>query len=42
MQKEKFLTRDLIIKTLTDELKPLSYVHAFWEEGAIAFNRIDQ
>ena len=42
MKKEKFLTRDLIIKTLIDKLKPLNYVHAFWEGGAIAFNRIDQ
>ncbi|MDH7564765.1 MAG: hypothetical protein QHH24_07840 [Candidatus Bathyarchaeota archaeon] len=40
--KENLLTRDSIIRTLTDELKPLNYVHAFWEGGAIAFNRIDQ
>lgn len=42
MKKQKVITRDLIIKTLTDKLKSLSYVYAFWEGGAIAFNRIDQ
>lgn len=42
MEKKELLTRKLIIKILTDELKPLSYIHAFWEGGAIAFNRIDQ
>ncbi|MBS7633657.1 hypothetical protein KEJ15_08625 [Candidatus Bathyarchaeota archaeon] len=42
MKKERLLTRNLIIKTLTDKLKPLCYVHAFWEGGAAAFNRIDQ
>jgi hypothetical protein len=36
------LTRDVIIKALIDKLKPLDFVHAFWEGGAIAFNRVDQ
>jgi len=36
------LTRNLIIQTLVDVLKPLDYVHAFWEGGAAAFNRIDE
>jgi hypothetical protein len=40
--REKLLTRDVIIKALIDKLKPLWFVHAFWEGGAIAFNRIDQ
>jgi len=36
------LTRDIIIQTLIGVLKPLDYVHAFWEGGARAFNRIDE
>ena len=39
---EKTLTRETIIKTLMNSLKPIGYVHAFWEGGAAAFNRIDQ
>jgi len=39
---EKALTRDTIIQTLVDTLKPLRYVHAFYEGGAIAFDRIDE
>ena len=31
-----------MIKTLADALKPLDYVHAFYESGAIAFNRLDE
>ena len=27
---------------LDRELQPLPYVHAFWEAGATAFNRIDE
>lgn len=42
MMNEKRLTRDTIIQTLADVLKPLSYVHAFWEGGAVAFNRVDE
>jgi CheY-like chemotaxis protein len=36
------VTRDAVIKTLVDALKPLDYVHAFCESGAIAFNRVDE
>src|SRR3989454_1304243 len=36
------LTRDSIIRALTSELRPLPYVHAFWEAGAAAFNRVDE
>ncbi|UCE43900.1 MAG: hypothetical protein JSV57_06030 [Candidatus Bathyarchaeota archaeon] len=36
------LTREVIIETLIDVLMPLDYVHAFWEGGAAAFNRIDK
>lgn len=36
------VTRDAVITTLVDALKPLEYVHAFYESGAIAFNRIDE
>jgi predicted nucleotidyltransferase len=39
---EKIATRDVVIKTLVDALKPLDYVHAFYESGAIAFNRLDE
>jgi hypothetical protein len=42
MTNEKRLTRDIIIQTLVDALKPLDYVHAFYEGGAAAFNRIDE
>lgn len=35
------LLRERIIQTLVDALKPLNYIHAFWEGGAAAFNRID-
>jgi predicted nucleotidyltransferase len=35
-------TREVIIKTLVNSLKPLDYVHAFYEGGAAAFNRIDE
>ncbi len=42
MTNGKQLTRDVIIKTLVDALKPLNYVHAFWEGGAVAFNRVDE
>src|SRR2546428_8870589 len=36
------LTRASIIRALTSELRPLPYVHAFWEAGAAAFNRVDE
>lgn len=36
------LTRNTIIQTLTKALKPLDYIHAFWEGGAAAFHRIDE
>ncbi len=42
MAKKTPLTRDSIIRTLTAELQPLPSVHAFWEAGAAAFNRIDE
>jgi len=38
----KTVTRDVIIQTLAAALKPLDYVHAFYEGGAAAFNRIDR
>ncbi len=38
----KRLSRDTIIKALTAALEPLDYVFAFWEGGAIAFNRLDE
>ena len=40
--KAKRLSHDIIIRALVDELKPLEYIHAFWEGGAIAFNRVDE
>lgn len=39
---EKSLAREVIVKTLVNALKPLDYVHAFYEGGAAAFNRIDE
>jgi CheY-like chemotaxis protein len=36
------LTRDVMIQTLVNALEPLGYVHAFWEGGAAALNRIDE
>jgi len=36
------LTRDVIIQTLVNALKPLDYAHAFYEGGAAAFNRVDE
>lgn len=40
--KKGTLTRETIIRTLLDALQPLNYVHAFYEGGAAAFNRIDK
>lgn len=39
---ERMLSRDAIVKTLTDALEPLDYVHALWEGGAVALNRVDK
>ena len=36
------LTRKIVIQTLVDALEPLDYIHAFWEGGAAAFDRIDE
>ena len=40
--RKRTLTREIIIRTLLDVLQPLNYVHAFYEGGAAAFNRIDE
>ena len=42
MTNEKRLSRGVIIQTLINSLKPLNYVHAFYEGVAAAFNRIDE
>jgi len=42
MTNKKRLTRTVIAQALVDALKPLDYVHAFYEGGAAAFNRIDK
>jgi hypothetical protein len=42
MTKERELARHTITQALADALRPLDYVHAFYEAGAIAFNRIDE
>ncbi len=42
MMNENRVTRDIVIQTLVDALKPIDYVHTFWEGGAAAFNRIDE
>jgi predicted nucleotidyltransferase len=36
------LTRETVIKTIVDFMKHLEYVHALYEGGAIAFDRIDE
>jgi hypothetical protein len=42
MKNRKTVTRELVIQTLVNALEPLNYVHAFYEGGAAAFNRIDE
>ena len=39
---EKKVTRDTVINTLVNALKPLDYAQALYEGGAIAFNRLDK
>lgn len=39
---KKTLTRNTVVQALVDTMKPLSYVHAFYEGGAAAFSRIDK
>ncbi len=36
------LSRETITCTLADSLKPLGFVHAFYEGGAVAFDRVDE
>lgn len=36
------LTRDRILQALVGVFKPLDYVHAFYEGGAAAFDRVDE
>ena len=42
MAKRRNLTREMIIKTLTNALEPLNCVHAFYEGGAISHGRLDE
>jgi hypothetical protein len=42
MEDKKMLARDAVIQTLIKVLEPLDYVHAFYEGGARAFNRVDE
>ncbi len=42
MTNSKELDRDAIVHALTSALEPLDYIYAFWEGGAIAFNRLDE
>jgi hypothetical protein len=35
-------TREKIVRTVVDVLKPLDFVNALWEGGAVAFNRLDE
>jgi len=42
MTKRKTLTHDIIVQSIVNALKPLDYVHAFYEGGAAAFNRVDE
>ncbi len=36
------LSRDQIITTLVEAVRPLNFVNAVWQGGAAAFNRVDQ
>jgi len=38
----KKVTRERVNQALSEALKPLDYVHAFYEGGAAAFNRVDE
>jgi predicted nucleotidyltransferase len=40
--KNDLLKRQQIIEAMIKALKPLEYVHAFWEGGAAAFGRVDE
>lgn len=42
MNSPSLLTRQEILQSLRQRLQPLPYVHAMWEAGAIAFDRVDQ
>ena len=42
MQKQKKLTRNIIIHKLIESLKSIDHIQAMWEGGAAAFNRIDK
>lgn len=42
MKHPNVLKREDIILVLVETLEPLNYIHAFWEGGAAAFNRIDK
>ncbi len=42
MERRGKLTRDIILQTLIEALEPRDYVHAFWEGGAAAFDRLDE
>ena len=42
MTEKAKLTRKQIIEALVEALKPLDYVHAFYEGGAVAFDRVDE
>ena len=42
MTSERKLTREVIIQALVDALKPLEYIHACWEGGAVALDRVDE
>lgn len=36
------LTRETILTALRRTFEPLDYIHAMWEGGAVAFNRVDE
>jgi hypothetical protein len=39
---KKKVSRESVVKTIVDALEPLEYVHALWEGGAVAFDRLDR
>ncbi len=42
MSKNRKLKRKKIIQALVKALEPINYIHAFWEGGAAAFDRVDE
>lgn len=42
MAREVLISRSDVLGAISDRLRPLSFVHALWEGGAIGFGRLDE